>query len=161
MIESQLPEDLKAFAEELRAAHPENVLSPGFAKKLNDERAPAWSFSTALRNNSMVRMAAGVLVFLTASVPILAVLSFIAKPEPNIPAIGFEPLQDPPQIEKEDVPAIHTIPPTVPPLAELLDESWRSELEKSNQYQQASLEIREALLLPSYFLPSLGWICLQ
>ncbi|HJM38517.1 MAG TPA: hypothetical protein QGG59_00205 [Planctomycetota bacterium] len=161
MTHSQLPEDLQAFADELRLAHPNEGLSPDFSSRLLREQVPVWSFSSALRQNRLVRMAAGFLVLLTASVPVLAVLSLVIEPEITVPAIGFDLPYSIQNIETEDIPVVETIPPYVPPLAELLDESWRAEVEKQNEAQSSALEFERFMALPAYFVPGLGWICRQ
>ncbi|MCH2112254.1 MAG: hypothetical protein MK213_05290 [Planctomycetes bacterium] len=123
---------LDGVAHELQQAHPQPTLSEGFLDSVLSKATPIWSFRRALQSNLWIRNAAAILVLLTGSVPVLAVIALLQKPEKPEHSLVFLLPESPPVVENLLEPDPGTILPAVPVLQDPLDESWMLEMQRKN-----------------------------
>ncbi len=141
--------ELDALGEELRDAFPLPELSPGFLEDLRSARVPIWSFRRALRQNLLIRVATVLLVGLTATVPVLAVVSLILRPATQAPILRFQPRPDLLPSDEGSARAVPgAIAPDEPPLQELLSDAWVLSVERENRLQRASYVWRHSFPRP-------------
>jgi hypothetical protein len=90
----QIPEEeqheLDLLGAELRDAMPEVRMSADFNERLAAGMQSSWTFRSALQNNRLIRMAAGLLVMTLAAAPVAAWVGLWPQQKKNPPAIGFE-----------------------------------------------------------------------
>ncbi len=124
------------FAEELFEAHPDGEIASTFIGDLRLHVASKWSFRSAMKNNGLVRAAAMLLITLTGSVPVLAIIAMVVQAQPEKTSIGFNLPKQLPQIENPQAPDPALKSPTAQELDDLLDEEWLAELHSDNRNKQ-------------------------
>ncbi len=141
------PEELRqveAFAEELRAAHPAPPLSPEFSARLAELHQPRWTFGRALQQNRLLRVAAGLLVTVAGSVPVMAVLQLLSAPADDQPWVHFDPPRTSPAVEVPVAPELPAPPAPADDLADSLDESFVVAVDRQSRMNRASFRWHQA-----------------
>ncbi|MBC8329023.1 MAG: hypothetical protein H8E31_09780 [Planctomycetes bacterium] len=149
---------LEAFAEELRLAHRPPPLSPGFAERLAERQVPRWTWRRAMRQNRLLRVAAGVLVTVAASVPVMAVIQLLTAPRTDPPAISFQAPRPAPAVEVPEDGVLPTAPANTTDLTEALDGSFIVAGDRQGRLDRASFRWRQnyPVEAPAAFEPAPG-----
>ncbi|MDP7062827.1 MAG: hypothetical protein QF489_07845 [Planctomycetota bacterium] len=89
-IPEQEQQELDRLGAELRDAMPTVHLDEDFHERLAVTLQDSWTFRSALQNNGMIRMAAGLLVMTLAAAPVAAWVGLWPSQKQERPSIGFE-----------------------------------------------------------------------
>ena len=85
---------LDRLAASLREACPDPSLSSGFHHALSTRLRRGWSFRSALEQNLLIRVAAGLLMVSMVAAPVAALVSLLRNPEPDRLVLGFTALPE-------------------------------------------------------------------
>lgn len=150
-IDPQEQAELDALAGELQQQLGPPAMSEGFVEQLQDRmQAQPWSLRSAIRRNSMLRVAAGLLLMTTVAGPVSALIILFAEKQAATPTVIWDPPSLTETEEETPEPNINPLPPSSPKLEEAFGLDWHAAVEKSNrmalvirQWNEAQQEVAE------------------
>ncbi len=150
--------ELDLLAEELRRACPAPDLSDAFAEELRARLAAhPWTLSSALRRNSLIRVAAMLLVLSTVAGPVAALVLLFRAPPKHVAEIIWTIPQPQPEVEEgPDHQPLPAVPPVDPAAGNAFGLDWQEALTRENrmalivrQWHDAGLASGQAAAAPS------------